>query len=474
MKTLTSHLRRPLPAILVISILAFAAAAQTTPSIDQYPNEHQAESHDLQLTWLERAGSTNPRPATPISYINNQTATQASANFNVSGAGKATIFDAKTQFNINGTRILSLTAAPAKPSDTVQPTFAVIAIRNIFVGLDAGFNNRFGADNSFLGFQAGFSSNGGSGNSFFGSNAGFSNIGGHDNSFMGIKAGFSNQSGYWNSFVGKEAGLSNTTGYGNSFFGTSAGLDNLNGYANSFFGVSAGRSNKSGLHNSFFGTNAGSSLKTGYSNTAIGSFSDIKDGLNYATAIGAGAWAGTNNTIVLGRDYDVNGTTKGPDTVLIYGSLQLQKLNPGSGTALCRDPNSTPPNQIVNCSASSLRYKKNVAPFSPGLSLLQRLKPIRFEWKEGGMKDVGFGAEDIAADEPLLATYNEKGEVEGVKYDRISTVLVNAVKEQQAQIEAQQQQLKDQQTQLEKQQVMIEGLKKLLCGQNPEAEVCKR
>jgi hypothetical protein len=69
------------------------------------------------------------------------------------------------------------------------------------------------------------------------------------------------------------------------------------------------------------------------------------------------------------------------------------------------------------------------------------------------MKDVGFGAEDIAAVEPLLVTYNEKGEIEGVKYDRIVTVLVNAVKEQQAQIDA---------------------LKKLLCGQNPDAEVCKK
>jgi uncharacterized NAD-dependent epimerase/dehydratase family protein len=107
-----------------------------------------------------------------------------------------------------------------------------------------------------------------------------------------------------------------------------------------------------------------------------------------------------------------------------------------------------------------LRYKKNVTSFSSGLELVQRLRPIRFEWKEGGMKDIGFGAEEVAAVEPSLVTYNDRGQVEGVKYDRISTVLVNAVKEQQEQ--------------LKQQQIVIEGLKKLLCGQNPAAEVCKQ
>ena len=45
------------------------------------------------------------------------------------------------------------------------------------------------------------------------------------------------------------------------------------------------------------------------------------------------------------------------------------------------------------------------------------------------MRDVGFGAEDVAAIDPRLAVFNEAGEVEGVKYDRLTTVLVNAVKE---------------------------------------------
>src|SRR5882762_855898 len=57
---------------------------------------------------------------------------------------------------------------------------------------------------------------------------------------------------------------------------------------------------------------------------------------------------------------------------------------------------------------------------------------------QGGMHDAGFGAEDVAGVEPLLVTRNDKDEVEGVKYDRISVALVNAVKQQQEQIQRQQ------------------------------------
>ncbi len=81
------------------------------------------------------------------------------------------------------------------------------------------------------------------------------------------------------------------------------------------------------------------------------------------------------------------------------------------------------------------------------------------------MADLGLGAEDVEKIEPLLVTYNKDGQVEGVKYDRLGVVLLNAVKEQQTQIEQQQQQIKQQ-------QVLINGLRKLVCQNNLQAEVC--
>lgn len=132
----------------------------------------------------------------------------------------------------------------------------------------------------------------------------------------------------------------------------------------------------------------------------------------------------------------------------------LTALGTSGGTALCRNGS----NQISSCS-SSLRYKTNINRFGLGLTLVNHLKPITFDWKDGQLRDLGLGAEDVAAIEPLLVTYNDKGQVEGVKYDRIGVVLVNALQEQQKIIE--------------KQQSQIEALTRLVCNGNTTAAVCQ-
>jgi len=131
------------------------------------------------------------------------------------------------------------------------------------------------------------------------------------------------------------------------------------------------------------------------------------------------------------------GTTDPQALLHVAGTLRVDSLGTAGATTLCRNAS----NQIATCS-SSLRYKDEVEPFSEGLSLLGRLSPISFTWKDGGARDVGFGAEDVAAVDPRLAVFDDAGRVEGVKYDRLTTVLVNAVKEQQALIERQQEALR--------------------------------
>jgi hypothetical protein len=105
--------------------------------------------------------------------------------------------------------------------------------------------------------------------------------------------------------------------------------------------------------------------------------------------------------------------------------------------------------------------------FSGGLDIVRRLRPITFDWKDGGMHDVGFAAEDVNQIEPLLTTRNAQGEIEGVKYAQVTTVLANAVNEQQEQIEAQQKQI-------EQQRKQIENLTKAVCTLNPEADICRQ
>ncbi|HEX8737597.1 MAG TPA: tail fiber domain-containing protein, partial [Pyrinomonadaceae bacterium] len=299
-------------------------------------------------------------------------------------------------------------------------------------------------DNAFYGAFAGLNSNS-SFNSFFGSGAGQANTTGNQNSFFGYQAGNSNFDGGGNAFFGESAGSSNVSGFGNAFFGTQSG-NKATGSNNSFFGTAAGNIFTSGSNNVFAGFNTGSTSTTESNNTLLGFGADINVGINYSTALGTGAKATLSHTIVLGTV---------SETVVIPG------LGAGGLQQLCRNAQ----NQISPCS-SSRRYKTNIAPFVSGLNLVNLLQPVTFNWRANNQADFGLVAEDVAAINPLLVTYNEKGEVEGVKYDRVSMVLLNAVKQQQTQIEKQNEQIKNQQQ-------TIDALKKLVCAANREADICR-
>jgi hypothetical protein len=393
-------------------------------------------------------------------YIQNSAAVQASANFNISGNGtaggtlSANAVNAVTQYNLGGNRVLSVA----------------------------------GTDNTFAGVSAG-SANTSSGNSFFGRSAGVLNTTGTNNSFFGRAAGNANTKGGDNSFFGSFTGDSTTEGFANSFFGQLAGNLNVTGDRNTAIGYRAGMTSGNLVN----ATAIGAYAKVSQSNSLVlGSFAEFSEpgvdinvgigtsapnarfhiALNHGNIVmgdagcasGAGigfgsSLAGCTNYSLLGdgantyinrptggtivfRENNVNQMFIAPG-----GAVTINTLGSGGITHVCRNGS----NQISDCS-SSLRYKTNIQPFIGGLSVLNRLRPITFDWKQGGMHDLGFGAEEIAAIEPLLVTRNDKGEVEGVKYDRITAVLVNAIKEQQKQ---------------------IEGLKKLVCQRNRRAADCK-
>ena len=106
-----------------------------------------------------------------------------------------------------------------------------------------------------------------------------------------------------------------------------------------------------------------------------------------------------------------------------------------------------------------LRYKSNVQTFLGGLDIINRLRPISFKWKQDGAKDIGLGAEEVEKVEPLLTFRNANGEIEGVKYNQLSAVFVNAFKEQQTQIQQHQTRNEEQQRQINRQQTEIAMLR---------------
>jgi hypothetical protein len=128
---------------------------------------------------------------------------------------------------------------------------------------------------------------------------------------------------------------------------------------------------------------------------------------------------------------------------------------------------------LLQCGASSLKWKTNVQPFRSGLDLIQRLRPISFNWKEDGRPDIGLGAEDVARVAPSLTFTDDKGEVTGVKYERLNMLLINAIKEQQAQIQEQRALIERQRALANRQQRQLNALKKLACRSHRRAGVCR-
>lgn len=367
------------------------------------------------------------------------------------------------------------------------------ASANTFVGGDAGRANTTGADNTFVGAYAGLSNSTGPSNSFFGSLAGGSNSIGPNNSFFGAMAGANNFSGGNSSFFGAGAGKQ-ASSYNNSFFGSAAGEVTTTGSNNSFFGTYAGRGTTTGSENTFIGDRAGYNNTTGSRNVFIGSGASntsISTQINDSVVIGRNAVVSGSNQIVLGTSAHttmVSGTLKalaGGESGLSTVRLPLQTVVSanstwGQGVAvnslhlgvapqvflntpLCFQAGIGVANHVtVGLCPSSFApgsLKTNMKPFTEGIEIVKRLRPVSFRWKEHDSTGVGLNAEEVALIDPQLVARDEKGEILKVNENSVNAVLINAVKEQQKQLEAQQKE--------------IDALKKLLCRTNSAAEVCK-
>lgn len=79
----------------------------------------------------------------------------------------------------------------------------------------------------------------------------------------------------------------------------------------------------------------------------------------------------------------------------------------------------------------------------------------------------------MAKVDPTLAFIDSKGEMTGVKYEKMSMLLINAVKEQQTQIEVQEKQNNAQQRQIEQQRTEIDALRALVCRRNRNVAICR-
>ncbi len=292
--------------------------------------------------------------------------------------------------------------------------------------------------NAFLGF-AGNQTTTGNQETASGYQALLSDINGEANVANGYQAMFSNTRGVENAALGSQALYSNTTGSGNSAIGFSALYGNQTGESNIAIGSGALLSS-GGSYNIGIGYVAFEGLTSGSYNTCVGYNCEVGvDGLNFATAIGTFATVNQSNSLVLGSKA-LSGLTSntaiGIDEPSPTNILTVLK---GGGNAIA-DGWST---------YSSRRWKTNIQTLPDALAKVEQLRGVSYDLKDNGKHEIGVIAEEVGAVVPEVVTFEADGkDARGVDYSRLTAVLIEAVKEQQREIQDQLGQIRKQQRQI--------------------------
>jgi len=369
---------------------------------------------------------------------------------------------------------------------------------NTASGVQALYANTIGTSNTAHGAQTLLSNTTGGSNAASGAGALANSTTGSNNTAIGAVALGSNTTGDFNTAIGwaADAGsgdLSNATAIGASALVSQSNSLVLGSNVNVGIGTSAPNfklhvvgenlrvegNNASVLPRfslNFTGGGVDQKKWQMYATTGTLSFTALNDAESAETGwlqVNRGVGTSISGVAIPNGNVAI-GIASTPDKLGVNGTMSLATLGSAGATALCRNAS----NQISTCS-SSARYKSNIDSFTAGLSLIEQLHPVSFNWRDGGMADMGLVAEEVSAVEPLLTTTNASGQVEGVKYDRVAVVLVNAIKEQQAQLEEQERRNGAQRTRidaLEKrnlaQQTQIERLMKIVCAPRVNLDGC--
>ncbi len=143
--------------------------------------------------------------------------------------------------------------------------------------------------------------------------------------------------------------------------------------------------------------------------------------------------SGPGFTLTQGGNIGI-GTTSPWRTLSVTGTVGFDGLTGATGAgSLCLDANK----QVVynsasdSCLSSTRDTKHDIQPLAlNALGLIEGLEPVSFVYNEGNERiRFGFIAEDTAAIDPHLATYNASGTVSGIDDRAVLSILVAAIKD---------------------------------------------
>ncbi len=291
-------------------------------------------------------------------------------------------------------------------------------------GLQGKTNSSYNVTNLALGDYALWINSAGIENTAIGTLALKNNTTGSWNTANGCSSLYSNMTGNYNTATGRGALADNLGGSWNTADGLYALRDNREGYRNTANGAFALQFNKDGYENTALGNEAGSANISGSNNTFIGYQANAsQSNLTNATAIGNGAIVNASNKVRIG------------DSTVTVIEGQVPWTNP-----------------------SDRRLKENIAYTSRlGLTFIRRLQTVSYNFiadKDKTRYD-GFIAQDIEAImQDLKVPFSGLKKAEdgrySLAYSDFVIPLVNAIKEQQEQIETQQKEIELLKKQLQK------------------------
>lgn len=498
-------------------------------------------------------GSTN--------YIQNTSTQQASSNFNISGTGAASVFDAGTQYSIGGSPMLSAPGSNTLILGSVSGVNGATANANVGIGTTAPRTNLDVRGDIFVGPQAlavpphqnslFISNDGGDINNTFRLDGASNNLYFVANSGTGAAtgAGFifrtSTAAGGENDQVTiKGDGTLTTRGRlgigtanpnamlsvaGNGELVGSAASAALRTTAPSNLGIVNGNElslASIGFINDYFNANSVSlgiramrapftccGPANSWTQTAIALGLDVDNTVRGTS--GTAIWIHANGNVGIGPPVDPYFAPAGPNKPTYklfildptnkglrvetqttggavasfggYGDFQIDGSgvaggrftvteggNVGIGTASPAyklDVNGTI--RGTNVSPSDLRFKQNISPLDSSLQKVMQLRGVSYDWRRGEFpsmnfsagRQVGFIAQEVEKVLPEVVSRDNEG-YRSIAYSEILPIVVEAVKEQQAQIERQDKRIAAQQSE-------INELRILVCRRNRRAAVCK-